>query len=221
MKKPVILNSIAMLFAIAFTFTAEVNAQQSYEFIFGQSNYDVTVGTTVDVDVFLRETVSGGSIARLADGGDDGLFGFAFNADFGTSTGGMGSTIVSSTDVLLNTIFDDTDFNNATIIGSSVDVIGQTTNTTSGIEVSPVSTGVFEVQLATLTVTAGDEGSVTTFTLADHLNNGDTVFADLFTADPSLAFGSTSITVVAIPEPASATILLGLFGAGFIRRRKR
>ena len=220
MKKPNKIFLLALL-AIAFAFTNDARAQQTYEIVFGQANYDVAEGSTVDLDVLLRETVSGGSIARLASGNDDGVFAFAFNADFSSTTGATGSTIASTADVLIDALFGDDSFNRIDLLGSTVDVVGVTENTTSGVEVSETSPGVFEVPLARLSVTAGDLDSITTFALADHTDNGDTFFVDGFTADPVINYGSTTVTVVAVPEPASATMLLGIFGVGLLRRRKR
>ena len=59
------------------------------------------------------------------------------------------------------------------------------------------------------------------FPLHHHTNNGDTFFIDGFTADPVINFGSSTVTVLAVPEPGSAIVLAGLFGAGLLRRRKR
>jgi len=219
MKKPNNIFSLALL-AIAFAFAGDVRAQ-TYEIVFEQSNFNVFEGSTVDLDVLLRETVTGGTTARLESGNNDGLFSFAFNADFSATSGATGSTVASTADVLIEAIFDDTTFNDINLLGGSVDVVGVVDDTVDGIEVSETSPGVFEVSLATLTVTAGDADSVTTFSLADHTDNGDTFFIDGFTADSTISYGSASVTVVAVPEPASATMLIGLFGAGLMRRRKR
>lgn len=220
MKKPKKIFLLALL-ATAFAFCSDARAQQSYEIVFGQSNYDVFEGSSVNVDVLLRETVTGGATARLASGNEDGLFAFAFNADFSSTTGATGSSVATTADVLIDAIFDDTTFNDVNLLGSSVDVTGVSSDTTDGVEVAETSPGVFEVPLATLVVTAGDLDSVTTFTLADHTNNGDTFFIDGFTADPVINFGSSTVTVLAVPEPGSAIVLAGLFGAGLLRRRKR
>ncbi len=222
MNKPTCLFSLALI-AASFVFAADAQAEQIYEFAFEQSSYTVVEGSTVDITFLLRETVTNGDVARLAVGGNDGLFAFGLNADFGSFTGGAGSTVASASDVAIEAIFDDAGANSVALVGSSVDVNGNTSNG-NGIEIAATAPDVYELTLATLTVTAGDLGSVTTFTLDDHTNTAGifSLFADAFVADSVAAYGSTEVTVVsAIPEPASTLILFGVATMGLVRRRRR
>ena len=222
MKKPNSIFSFALV-AAAFVFAVDSCNAQSYEFVFEQSDYTVTEGSTVDMTFLLRETVTGGETARLAVGGNDGLFTFGVNADFSSATGGAASTVASASDVAINAIFDDTAINSVALVGSSVDIFGATSNGSTGLEVAPASPDVYEIELATITVTAGDVGSVTTYTLADHTNTAGifSVFTDTFIADTIATYGSADVTVTAVPEPTSALLLVGVAGMGLIRRRKR
>lgn len=223
-------NDIAMnttkIFSIAFAVMAfclvsKAEAQLSYEFRFGNSDYNVAPGSTVDIDFFLRETATGGSTPRLAPGNGNGLFSYGLNIDFSSFTGTAGSTIASDTDVAINAIFDDFTANDVTLVGSSADVTGVTTNA-NGEDGTEISTDVYEILLGTATVTAGDEGSVTTLTLADHTDTGGvfSTFADFFNVDAVATYGTANVNVVAIPEPASGLILAGLAGVAMIRRRR-
>ncbi len=218
------------IFTIAFAvavscLVSKSEAQLSYEFRFGASNYDVTPGSTVDIDFFLRETVSGGADSVLQPGNDDGLGSYGLNIDFSSIAGvGTGSTIACATDVVINTIFVDFIANDVTLLASSADVAGVTTDP-NGEDGTLVSANIYEILLGTVTVTAGDEGTVTTFALSDHTDTA-TVFSTLIDdsnfidIDATASYGSTTISVVAIPEPAAAVILVGLAGFAAVRRRR-
>ena len=221
MKKPNCVFSIAFAIA-AFAVAASADAYQTYDFVFEQSNFNVTEGSTVDIDFLLRETITGGETARLAVGGGDGLFFYGVNADFSIFTGTAGSTVASDADVAINAIFDDPD-SSVDLLAGSVDILGGTEDSDEGINVAPVSPNVFEVNLGTITVTAGDVGSVTTISLADHTNTAAvfTLFTDGTIIDDIATYGSTDVTVVAVPEPTSALILAGIAGIGLIQRRRK
>lgn len=220
------MNTPTKIFTIAFAvfaalLTSEAQAQLSYEFYFDQANYNVLEGSNVDLDLFLRETATGGSTPRLEVGGDDGLFSYGVNVDFSSATGGAASTIAIDTDVAIDAIFDDTGSNDVDLLGSSADIFAATTNS-NGYENSATSSGIHDVHLATITVTAGDAGSVTDFVIADHTDTAAafTAFADFFTIDDIATYGSTTVTVTAIPEPAAVMLLAGIAGVGMIRRRR-
>jgi len=225
-------NNIAMntptkIFTVAFAvfaalLTSDAQAQLSYEFYFDQANYTVAPGSTVDMDLFLRETSSGGSIPRLAVGNADGLFAFGVNVDFSSAVGGAASSIVSDADVAIDAIFDDFLANQVDDLGTSTDIFGAV-QSVNGYENAETSPGVHEVHLATLTVTGGDDGSVTDFVIADHTDTAAafTNFADFFVIDDIASYGSATVSVVAIPEPATAMLLFsGLAGVGLLRRRR-
>jgi energy-converting hydrogenase Eha subunit C len=222
MNKPTCLFSLALI-AASFVFAADAQAEQIYEFAFEQSSYTVVEGSTVDITFLLRETVTNGDTARFAVGDNDGFFAFGVNADFSSFTGGAGSTVAATSDVAINAIFDDSTANDVALVGSTVDINGNSSNG-NGIEIAETSPDVYELTLATLTVTAGELGSVTTFSLDDHTNTGGifSLFADAFVIDSVATYGSTEVTVVsAIPEPASTLILVGVAGLGLVRRRRR
>jgi len=220
------MNTPTKIFTIAFAvfaalLTSEAQAQLSYEFYFDQANYTVAPGSTVGMDLFLRETASGGSIPRLAVGNDDGLFAFGVNVDFSSAVGGAGSTIATDADVLIDVIFDDFLSNQVDDLGTSTDIFGAVT-TVAGYENAETSPGVHDVHLATLIVTAGDDGSVTTFDIADHTDTAAafTNFADFFVIDDIANYGSATVSVVAVPEPAAAVLFASLAGFGMVRRRR-
>lgn len=209
-----------LLAVSAVCFTAVDAKAQTYDLLFSQDDYSVFEGGTVDLTLLLRETVTGGQTARLAAGNDDGLFTWGVNVDFDTVSSGARSFVGSTSDVAINAIFDDTAASGVDLLGNSVDVTAATADP-AGIDGTDLGGGIFELELATFTVTAGDLGSVTTFALADHTNAAvDTIFGDATLIDTVANYGSASVTVVAIPEPATASLLL-LGATGMLVRRRK
>ncbi|QEG22749.1 PEP-CTERM sorting domain-containing protein [Mariniblastus fucicola] len=222
------MNRSVKLFFLAtfanFAGVAESKADQVYELVFEQPEYYVVEGSSVEVSIMLRETVTDGDVARLATGGFDGLVNFGICADFATSTGGAASTIESVSGVSLNPLFNDSLLNDLGILGDRLDLFGSTTNIFGGVEVgSDVGTpDVYELELATLLVDAGDVGNVTTYNLSDHENPLLlSTFADGQLIDSVASYGGVNIFVTsAVPEPASATLLFGVGAALLLQRRR-
>ncbi len=219
----------AFVFCVCLFAMSPANAALMYQFIFDQSNYDAAPGATVNVGVLLRETATGGSVARLAAGGLDGLFAAGFSVNYASSTTGMGSTIPDSANpssrIVINTVdFDDTGSSSRSDAGFVAGVFAAGTNINDGIVRVPVGND-FDVLIATLTFTRSlNPNDVTTLQLADFAAGADTAFLDGFSPDDTnqLTFSVATIgTAVAIPEPASLCLIGTLLTGGIIRLRRR
>lgn len=197
------------------------SADQIYDIDFDQSSYIVAPGGTIDVTILLRETVTGGDTARLAPGNNDGIFFMGVGLDFSSVASGPGSIIGAETDVTINPQFNDSFVNDIDLdLGASMLIVDAATTDPNGIEVGPVSANVYEVELATITFTAGALGSVTDLTLSDNPDLASlTVFADSFVIDSIASYGSSSISVATVPEP-TALGALGLIALGLLRRKR-
>jgi hypothetical protein len=215
-------RSFLLLIAIfAGCLSSQANGDQIYELIFDAPEYIVAAGDTVDVQILLRETVTNGDIARLASGGNDGIFAIGVNLDFSNVVGGPGSEFFGIGDVTFNPQFDDTPTYQADVASSMANLYAATTNFSTGIEVPPVSADVFEVEFATISFTAGVEGSVTNLELGDNDNQAlFSLFADGTNLNELVTYGSSSIIVQSVPEPGSMAVL-ALGGIGLLIRRKR
>ncbi len=80
----------------------------SYSLGFGQAAYSGSAGESVQIDIYIRELVTNGSIPRFAVGNNDGLFSIGatinYSADFGVP-----AAIESSSDIVFAPSFDGVD----------------------------------------------------------------------------------------------------------------
>lgn len=204
--------------------SAVSDAAVIYSIDFDQVTYNVNAGSTFDVKLIFRETVTGLDVAKLAAGGADGLFSAGVKLDYGVS----GATINSMT---LNDgagFFDDSgsnisNFNNGL---RTAEVLGASLNGTDGIEVAevPALSGIYSIELATISFTASMINGETTTLLLSDLDSlfDDTVLADVTVLDSIVSFGNATIVnsgTAAVPEP-SAFFAVSL-GAAVYWFRKR
>lgn len=211
-----------ILSAVALTVVAVGSSAtaQTYGLGYDQTRYDTT-GESVEVTLFLTEDVSDGSTSRLATANpNDDLFSFSVSVDYGSFTGGSGSTFsslefasgfVQSSDAVFTRIQDS---------GTRVS-FESTVGLGDGLPGTLVGADLYEIPLATLVFDAGDFGSVTTLQsgLTELVGNEDLLFED--NATPELTNFGTAQIFVAVPEPGSAAFIALLAGAGMIKRRRK
>lgn len=87
---------------------ASCRAEFFYSLGFGQAAYSGSAGESVQIDIYIRELVTNGSIPRFAVGNNDGLFSIGatinYSADFGAP-----AAIESSSDIVFAPSFDGVD----------------------------------------------------------------------------------------------------------------
>lgn len=220
-----------MLIRVAFLLTlttfvgSYAQAAVFYNVRFDNLALNLNPGQMATLNVFFDETVTGGDPHRLDEtGGMNGLV----NANFSViGSGGGGSLVTAATP-------------NAGFDASTVTIGDPTSSVQQAIVFNGPVFGngdpVRSVQLGTVTFTAGTAGDINVFDLAD-FNTDPGAFdftigdgfgglisgAPDFSADSSITFGSTTISVTAVPEPSSIAVMtfIGGIAAYRIRRRRR
>jgi hypothetical protein len=189
-----------------------------YSFAFEQSNYTVAPGGTVDVKVFLEETISGSSVSRL---GTTGMLSAGVKLLFNDNPPTQPAALGSVTDIVFNPAFNSTLLDLRSL---SPGAFGQLTEAVAlG---SPLVKGkggptTFEVLIGTFHFTAGsvpDEVTHLRATVPSIAANvaGGTVL------DKLIHDSTATISVSSVPEPASVTLLaLGVLTAACYARRRR
>jgi hypothetical protein len=220
-------TALVAAFAAALIFFAakQVNAEVTYSYVAEKPVYVGAPGSTIAINIYLKETLTNGSTSFIAS--DGGL------RDFGTlvtEVGGPASpsklsgAFANTSDfpVFSNSPFDFVDSNGDTgqIYGSAAFNPGILVKNTGGGTAPALDDGVF---LGHFNVVVGSPGP-TTFSLGalDPVYGGSTVTKnDLYDLDvqvdgnfyPTNLFtgvGTSTTTFVVVPEPSS----LAVFGAG-------
>ena len=188
---------VASLLFVSFA-VAQIQAQ-TYTVGFEQSEYFIGPDDSITLTLVLTEEITAGQTARLAAGGDDGLFGFGVGVDFSAVSGtGGGSTFGS---LVVDPAFEQDGTTNvgATDVSleASEDLIANA-NGEFGVGGQITSANTYKVNLGELTFNAGDVGSSTTLLAIDHVtpNANMFLFADGF--QPTINFSSTVISVLFI-----------------------
>lgn len=202
----------------------------SYSFEFAQANYNMELGGgPITIDLLLREVTTDGFTPRLATGDANGFFQMGLNVNYATFTGGQSTfnTFTPAPGISEEGIppIDVTLVDNVQIQYFSADA-------DNGLEVGafgPNSTAV--AVLGTFTFTNPNVIGVTTLTLSDRdpaIEIIDNIFTDGTSIDFTdaannlfVSYGSTTITITAVPEPTSLGIAGIAFGAFVIRRWKQ
>lgn len=219
-----------LLLATAFILSVAVSSSafaQTYTIAYDQTRYNVDAGNTVDVTVLLREEISGAEVSRLAAGGNDGLFAFSLGLDYSMFTGGANGSTFSS--LVLDPQFaegsagsgsdvTDDSANRVVSFEGTEDFAGNDVDGETGVGGTMVAANTWEVNLATLTFNAGDQGSLTTLQLRTHTNAGANPFLFGDGSTPDIGFTTAEIGV--IPEPGTASLIALVAGIGLVRRRR-
>jgi hypothetical protein len=209
-----------MAVCVTGTMAGGVNAA-TYEFVTGQSNYQLPVGSSTQIEVFLRETLAGGeSTSFLADEG--GLFSAVTKAQHFGSVPSSPALLTASARNTTN--FGDQDDSAVTAGGAQATLGGtRSLGASNGTGFILDSATVRRVSVGTLTVKAGDVPlELTTFQLGDRTGSfEDTItWAHSTLLDPQIS--ATTFNVTAVPEPAGAACVgAALLSAAAVRSRRR
>jgi hypothetical protein len=212
-----------------------VHAGITYDIRFGQSNYNLVVGQSTVVDLYLYERydgISGTGEHRI--GGSNGLVFGNIGATI-TNSVPVGGSIFSA-DPVTGTGFDDP---SSAGFRDSLDTrawVTQGTNFGSPNVIGNLTTlplGSFrQILLAQFEITAGAEG-VDFLTPVDAdggsfiagsfddivIDDGGTGF--VIDTDPSLTFVASTVTISAVPEPSSIALIgVGALALGWRRMRR-
>jgi len=199
--------------------SAAARGSVTFDFVAGQPSYTVAPGGSTPVQVFLRETLSQGSVSTLA--AEDGLFSAVAQA---ARTGTLPSAPATITGASANPAnFDGQDL--SSVNSGGVQAITGGSRAFADADGTPIivdSANVRRVSIGTFTLTAGGVPSqTTTFQLADRPDRDDTLtWTNGTILDPQIA--PTTFDVVTTPEPSAAlTLAAAAAGASLIFRGKR
>ena len=193
-----------------------------YSFVADQAAYDVNPGGTVSVDVYLQETLTGGSASQLV--AQHGLFSF----DVAIWPGSLVSDPAAVISAAADSRFDDTRNDITTDhVRAGLDVNIHILDS-EGVTAEQVDAVTYRVLLATFTIQGGSvPDEVTAFSLTDYENpsssgpDNNTFYWDDISASNPLdsVIGAGSFDVTVVPEPATMA-LLAMGGLVIVRRRK-
>ncbi len=211
---------LCLLVIVAMTLAASyARADVLYSFVTDPAAYDVAADGTVSVDVYLQETLTGGSSSELV--AQNGLFSFDVVVDV---------TLAPSDPAAITASMVNPDFNGVVNnVPPMVVIADRDLLEFDGVQATMVDATTYRVLLATFTIQGGGViGEMTTFSVADYENtltpgtDENTFYWDDITASNPLdaIIGAGSFTVTVVPEPASIA-LLSMGGLLAFRRRKR
>jgi hypothetical protein len=191
-----------------------------YQYVFGQDNYPVSPGGTVDVQVYLQETIGQFDTPVLAPG-SVGLIAAGVRLEAGDPPQpSQPARVLSTFDILENPAFD---FPTPSLTGSNAGLsLGTLLNpTVIGRE---QSAGVFRMLLGTFRFTAGSLPGESTPLRATDYDPGfdDVVTGDMRVLDARPIYDGTA-TITVVPEPQALTLLAAAALAGatcWLRTRK-
>lgn len=185
-------------------------------YAFDQSNYQVAVNGTIDVQVFLQQF---GSIAGdPADLSTDGLTSGSVQLFFNDTPPSDPAEVLMTSDILPNPALDDT------LLGAEFDLNpGVSAAFVDGVDFTPLLGT--NILLGTFTFTAGSvAGEVTNLRTSDWRAFDDTVAGNFAALDGVIGNTTATITTfssAAVPEPSSFVPLLLLAMVGVRRIRYR
>ena len=187
-----------------------------FMYSFGQTNFDVVAGGTVDVPVYLLQVDAMGDPVNLTI---DGIFSGGVRVFFNVTPPSDPAAVLSLADIVPNPMFD-------TDLPPDFDlVVGESAGFVDSIDFfSPALMG-NNILLGTFTFTAGNViGEVTNLRAEDFSSAPNETIANdpFFTPlDNLIGTGGATITVTAVPEPSSLTQFCVAAFAATLRRRRR
>jgi len=195
------------------------NADLGFSFQFDQSNYVVSPGGQVAVEVFLRQTGTpgAGETNVLGGSGAVGVTGTGVTITF--PVGANDAQVLSASDISGNSAFDNAGFGPVTSVSGGSALLSQAVILGSPVLGTAVSglTNTYDCFLGTFQFTAGlQAGQVTTIGASIPLSphSSDNVAATspeptVLTNIESAAATITVQSVTAVPEPSSLRVVLG------------
>jgi hypothetical protein len=199
------------------------SAAYEYRYVFGSTNYFALPGQIVPVEVYLQETVSGGSTPWFTTPGL-GLFSGGVRVTFdGAPLPSDRAEVLSTANITKNPLFTDPSATLSVVTGSSAGLIAAVndpfTQLISGTVVNPSTS---RILLGTFNFTAGLIPNEVTNLLASDYDlvmptNQNVVFNSqtFASADLDALIIPANATITVIPEPSSLA-LLGLGGAALV-----
>jgi hypothetical protein len=187
----------------------------TFDLVATQPSYSFPPGGSTAVQVYLRETLSGGSPSLLAV--EDGLFSAVAQLSLTGPPPTAPATITGATRDATN--FDD--FNNSSVAPGGAQATAGGTRDFADADGTPIITdnaNVRRVSIGTFTITAGGLPSqTTTFQVADRRGTSDTLTWTNGTVLDSQIAPST-LTIVTTPEPSMSGLALTVAAALAWRR---
>jgi hypothetical protein len=193
----------------------EAAAIPRYDYVFGGADYQAPVGGTIEVPVFLQETVQSGDTAVLGPGGP-GLWGAGVTVVYGDPPQPSDpARVLSTSDILPSAAFDQ-QTPSVAMNQAKLALFCLTNPAVYGVEYSP---GVYRLELGKFRFTAGTiPGESTPLRAIDY----DPTLDDVVTSDQRALDGSPihegTAVITTVPEPAAAILLIAAFSMVAISR---
>jgi len=183
------------------------SAEPTYQWVFDQSFYHVKLGETVDVSVYLEETIEEGDTPILDSSRGDGLGSIGLSVYFSDEPSDP-AKVLNDSDVSENPAFDYVERAIAMADHAELNELILDNDPVYGVE-DPANT--FRVLAGTFTFTRGNVPGEKTLIWATDLdpNQDDTLDSPGNVVLDSLIADGTAI----IPEPSTIMILLGALAA--------
>ncbi len=210
-----LVSFLSLLVTIAWGSTA--SAAYEYRYVFDATNYTVSPGQTVPVQVFLQETVNGGSTPWFTTPGL-GLFIGGVRVNFDELPVPTDrAEVLSTANIIANPLFTDSPPTLSLVSGSSAGLTAAVADPFSElIQGTVVNASTSRILLGTFTFTAGLIPNEVTNLLAgdyDAITQNVVITSGFNPVDLDALILPATATITVIPEPSSLA-LLGLGGAG-------
>jgi len=187
--------------------------------VFDQPVYQVAPGGTVDVSVYLQETVEAGDTPIFDSSQGDGLGSIGLSLFWNDAPPSDPAKVLNDSDVSENPAFDFVDTAAALADHAELNELILFNDPVYGIE-NPTDT--FRVLAGTFTFTAGSVAGENTLIRATDLDPGQDDTLDSFgnvVLDSLISEATATVNVV--PEPGSFVMLLGALGMALFYARTR
>ena len=202
-------------------------ADVQYQWVFDRDTYLVDPGGTIDVSIYLQETVGTGDVSLLDPAGNVGMFSLGLGVYFGDDPQPADpAKVLDPANIMPNPAFDDRGSVQTRVFDTYATLVEPTTDI-------PVfgdlyGTNTYRLLAGTFTFTAGSiEGEITPLRASDNSEKLDDSYPfplDLDAIDALIGEGFAKIQTTSVPEPSSI-VLLGIaalcVGGWHWRRRRK